>query len=386
MGLKRRGRRVKQQHEPSTDEPKFVELPRRPAGPRKTAATRSDYSGELKQIPDKTKGIFSQLHLSRRDADALLLGFVPFDMDDRWFVFSEEDQIYFYRSWFGDWAFSAKIVLSDSNAMIRGIRFNPDLGMSTPKDWLISTVEGVVRSNSDPSRRIEDGEICQVVKFPWREPTLGRKCTTGDGSTVTVVDLEMAGGKWTRALVETETGDKEWLERDRLEASGMELRPRVKKPRGASGSNKRRGDEPGAGATAREPHGLTGNLPLGSHRPPGNMPCRVVKVPEDIYGMLPSPVAYAVNTLASQFRQRYSTRPKGEEWTVWYGKRDYDPGGRIFWIAFSPPVPDAIVEAVADSFGSLGVQLKLGTCAPTQSDLDYLMWAGDDGIELLSMF
>ena len=43
------------------------------------------------------------------DGERMRLGFIPKDMDDRWFIFFENGWLYFHRSWTGDCIFGVKL-------------------------------------------------------------------------------------------------------------------------------------------------------------------------------------------------------------------------------------------------------------------------------------
>ncbi len=72
-----------------------------------TAATRTSW----KSLPMPLEGERFDLPLQFSDPDAerMTKGYVPSDMEDRWFIFFEGGWLYFHRSWTGHCIFAVRL-------------------------------------------------------------------------------------------------------------------------------------------------------------------------------------------------------------------------------------------------------------------------------------
>ena len=68
---------------------------------------RSDW--KTKPLTLKREKLGYEKFFSDADAEKLLNGYKPRDMDDKWFVYSEDGWIYFVRSWTGNHIFGLKL-------------------------------------------------------------------------------------------------------------------------------------------------------------------------------------------------------------------------------------------------------------------------------------
>lgn len=59
--------------------------------------------------PDQREHFELPLHFTDCEAETLRLGFIPRDMDDRWFIFFEDGWLYFHRSWTGDCIYGVRL-------------------------------------------------------------------------------------------------------------------------------------------------------------------------------------------------------------------------------------------------------------------------------------
>jgi len=64
--------------------------------------------------------------LSEEEYQALVFGFIPRDMDDRWFLYVQDDWVYLHRSWTGHCIFKLKLEVSSGNVMLTDIHINRD--------------------------------------------------------------------------------------------------------------------------------------------------------------------------------------------------------------------------------------------------------------------
>lgn len=71
-------------------------------------AERKTYSGMLKELPRDKKQIEIDAYYDIHEYDAIKLGMVPREMEDKWFIFSEDDEVFFHRSWTGHCIYKIK--------------------------------------------------------------------------------------------------------------------------------------------------------------------------------------------------------------------------------------------------------------------------------------
>tara|TARA_R110002020_G_scaffold279104_2_gene494495 strand:+ start:5747 stop:6091 length:345 start_codon:yes stop_codon:yes gene_type:complete len=75
-------------------------------------------SWETKEIPISRRPLGYSASFSESDAATIMAGHIPKDMDDKWFIYSEGDWIYFVRSWTGFHIYGIRLadsgVVSDS--------------------------------------------------------------------------------------------------------------------------------------------------------------------------------------------------------------------------------------------------------------------------------
>jgi hypothetical protein len=64
--------------------------------------------------------------LSEEEYQALVSGFIPRDMDDRWFLYVQNDWVYLHRSWTGHCIFKLKLEVSSGNVILTDIHINRD--------------------------------------------------------------------------------------------------------------------------------------------------------------------------------------------------------------------------------------------------------------------
>jgi hypothetical protein len=62
-------------------------------------AKRDDWKTE--PLPDISKSIAIDLNYSKSEFDRIVIGNIPEEMEDKWFVFYEDPWLYLHRSWTG---------------------------------------------------------------------------------------------------------------------------------------------------------------------------------------------------------------------------------------------------------------------------------------------
>ncbi len=82
----------------------IIELPK--VDRSQEVATRSSWKNFPIKNPVKVEMSweFAEVHL-----DLIKRGYIPSEMEDKWFIFFEDDKIYFHRSWTGYGVFEAKV-------------------------------------------------------------------------------------------------------------------------------------------------------------------------------------------------------------------------------------------------------------------------------------
>lgn len=81
-------------------------------------ATRSSW----KNYPIKnSRSVEVDLTLSEEDYQNVTKGFVPTQMEDKWFIFFEDGIINFHRAWTGHGVFQAKIVKENNKYLIKEV-------------------------------------------------------------------------------------------------------------------------------------------------------------------------------------------------------------------------------------------------------------------------
>src|SRR4051794_8426430 len=64
-------------------------------------ATRQSWPN-IKPLPDQRSRLSLQRVYTEQEYERIRLGFIPERMEDKWFMFNEEDTLYIHRSWTGD--------------------------------------------------------------------------------------------------------------------------------------------------------------------------------------------------------------------------------------------------------------------------------------------
>ena len=77
-------------------------------------AKKQDWKIEEEVSTFNGDGIDLELNLNQREKYALELGETPLSMDDKWFIYCENNTCHFIRSWTGIEMFKGQIVLGDS--------------------------------------------------------------------------------------------------------------------------------------------------------------------------------------------------------------------------------------------------------------------------------
>lgn len=68
---------------------------------------------------DQPKRIEIDLHFTEAQFSKMTLGFIPKEMEDKWFIFYENEWLYFHRSWTGYGIYKTKIERDKDGYAIR---------------------------------------------------------------------------------------------------------------------------------------------------------------------------------------------------------------------------------------------------------------------------
>jgi hypothetical protein len=68
--------------------------------------------------PSERQSLTLSLSFTHSEVKRLRNGHVPFDMDDKWFIYAEDDWLYFHRSWTGACIFGLRLDPSGDGARI----------------------------------------------------------------------------------------------------------------------------------------------------------------------------------------------------------------------------------------------------------------------------
>lgn len=94
-------------------------------GPPEDAATRRDWN-DVALIRQPAPIPPPQLLLSGAEMQAIAVGYVPMDMNDKWFAFMEDDCLYLHRSWTGLGIYEVTFAAKETGFMITSARVESD--------------------------------------------------------------------------------------------------------------------------------------------------------------------------------------------------------------------------------------------------------------------
>lgn len=120
-------------------------------------------------------------------------------------------------------------------------------------------------------------------------------------------------------------------------------------------------------------------------RPDYDEPVNLLMASEDFLGCGSAPEQLVIDLLIDEFRRhdRDGTRRPGDEWYAWLGTVGYEPNGLIFWIGLSTNAPPEILDGVGSVITAMGFSTARATAVPDGTDLEPVLYMGDDGIERL---
>ncbi|WP_310424417.1 hypothetical protein [Chamaesiphon sp. VAR_48_metabat_135_sub] len=85
-------------------------------------AQRNDWKTEI--FPSTSKSIVVDRTYSKSEFEKIIVGTIPEEMEDKWFVFYEEPWLYLHRSWTGFCVFKVRFEMVDDKVQITEVWVN----------------------------------------------------------------------------------------------------------------------------------------------------------------------------------------------------------------------------------------------------------------------
>jgi hypothetical protein len=108
---------------------------------------KSDWKTE--PLPNKKCNLGVTGYIWDKDAEKILEGYKPQDMDDKWFIYSESGWVYFVRSWTGHHIFGLKLHPTSAGSSIiteSWVNSNPEEFNSPEKETNIKLIKNLLLS------------------------------------------------------------------------------------------------------------------------------------------------------------------------------------------------------------------------------------------------
>lgn len=86
------------------------------------------------ELPADTASWQQQRSLNTAEYEMVKAGFIPRDMDDRWFIYEEDNWLFFHRSWTGNCIYKAKLEQQGDVYVITTVVANRDKTQCTVTD------------------------------------------------------------------------------------------------------------------------------------------------------------------------------------------------------------------------------------------------------------
>src|SRR3954447_8404802 len=88
-------------------------------------ATRQSWPN-IKPLPDQHSRLPVQRVYTAQEYERICLGFIPERMEDKWFMFNEEDTLYIHRSWTGYCIYQLTLIKDDTGYAVSEAFANRD--------------------------------------------------------------------------------------------------------------------------------------------------------------------------------------------------------------------------------------------------------------------
>ena len=100
-------------------------------------------------IPQERENLGYQNFFWDSDAEKIMSGYKPVDMDDKWFIYSENGWVYFVRSWTGHHIFAFQLTGSSAGGakvVASWVNANKDEYRSLGKEMDIQIINNLIKS------------------------------------------------------------------------------------------------------------------------------------------------------------------------------------------------------------------------------------------------
>ena len=104
---------------------------------------------KIKPIPDQRQELGYENFFLDSDAEKIMSGHKPLDMDDKWFIYSENSWVYFVRSWSGCHIFAFQLAGSPAGgARVVGswVNANPEEYCMQGKEKDTKIINSLIKS------------------------------------------------------------------------------------------------------------------------------------------------------------------------------------------------------------------------------------------------
>lgn len=81
---------------------------------------------ETLPFPEQFDELTMERAFSAEEAERLRLGLVPRQMEDKWFIYYQDDVLHFHRSWTGHEIYQVGLETTENGCRISGIKVNRD--------------------------------------------------------------------------------------------------------------------------------------------------------------------------------------------------------------------------------------------------------------------
>lgn len=95
-------------------------------------AQKTDWN--IKPFPKDYTTLAYQKNYSLEEYDKLQYGYVPEQMEDKWFIFFEDNKLYFHRSWTGICIYIVEFLISEDLVEVSNTKVNRSKGEYTDEE------------------------------------------------------------------------------------------------------------------------------------------------------------------------------------------------------------------------------------------------------------
>lgn len=121
------------------------EKPAQPAPSGEKKVTASDW--QIEPMPKQKAFIPVDLKFTKKEFEKIKMGHIPEEMEDKWFVYSEDGHVYFHRSWTGNRIFDCLFEEKGDEVKITGFYVNRNLEQykETSKEKNIELLDNLLK-------------------------------------------------------------------------------------------------------------------------------------------------------------------------------------------------------------------------------------------------